>query len=63
VELGQADVLDELGAACVEAEDALVEALNQMHELQSGEAELSREQGYLAALGRYADNEDNEPQQ
>lgn len=62
VEAGKADLLDQLGEACVEAEDALVDALNHVHDIQSGEADLSGEQGYLAALDRFADDED-EPRQ
>lgn len=61
VEAGKVNLIDKLGEACVEAEDALVDALNQVHAVQSGEAELSGEQAYLTVLDRYADNEDEEP--
>jgi aminopeptidase N len=62
-EAEQSDSLDPLAQACVEAEEALVDALNHVHEIQSGEAELSGKQGYLTALERFADDGDEEPRQ
>ena len=62
-EAEESDSLDQLAQACFAAEEALVDALNHVHEIQSGEAELSGEQGYLSALDRFTDDDDEGPRQ
>ncbi len=61
IEAGHDKRLADLTEAGAEAEDALVEALNQLHLLLTGEADLSGEQAYLEAMSRLADGGDEEP--
>ena len=60
MEEGRISQIEPLGEACAEVEDELVEALNHVHALQSGEAALSGEEAYLAALDSFSDD-DEEP--
>ena len=61
IETGHDKRLADLTEAGAEAEDALVDALNQLHPLQTGEADLSGEQAYLEAMSRLTDGGDEEP--
>ncbi len=61
IEAGHEERIADLAEAGAEAEDALVDALNQLHLYQTGEADLSGEQAYLAAMNRLADGGDEEP--
>jgi hypothetical protein len=61
IEAGHSKRIADLAEAGAEAEDALVDAVNQLHLHQTGEADLVGEQAYLTAMNRLADGGDEEP--
>lgn len=62
LEAGDEDQAVVLSDAAAEAEDALVEALNQVHELLGPEDEASDDAQLLDALDRFISQDDGEPQ-
>lgn len=61
IEDGNEEQIATLAKAGAEAEDALVDALNELHTLITHGADLSNEAAYLAALDQFSDDE--EPRQ
>ena len=61
IEDGNEEQIASLAEAGSEAEDALVDALNELHILKATDADLSRDAAYLAVLDRFGD--DDEPRQ
>ena len=59
LEAGEEDKAAELADACADAEDVLIDALNQVHDLLGPEEEVSDDARLLEALDRFT-TEDNE---
>ena len=57
---GDEERIAEMAAAGAAAEDALVDALNEVHALMTTEADLSGDAAHLAALDRFADYADDD---
>jgi hypothetical protein len=60
VEAGDEKLIEELAQAGSEAEDALVDALNRVHDLLGPEDKTSHELRHLEALDPFADDEDDQ---
>jgi hypothetical protein len=61
LEAGEEEKAAELADACADAEDVLIDALNQVHDLLGPEEEVSDDARLLEALDRFAEEEDGDP--